>query len=142
MVRGTVLIIDDDRGVRDALHFAFIRRNWEAAMSDTEAGGLALLNDCDPDWIIASWDQLGGTGSRFMREVRARTGKTRVLLITESGSRGSRLAACARPDLLLGREVNAEDIYKACEGFTPVETPVVAGASSEDAGRRTLPHLA
>ena len=72
MVRGSVLIIDDDRCSSDGLAFAFIRRSWEAVVVLTESEGLSLLDGYEPDWVIASWEQLGGTGSRFVQALRAR----------------------------------------------------------------------
>ena len=48
----------------------FIESGWEVAMVTTQAEGLMLLRDYDPDWIIVAWEQLEGTGERFMREVQ------------------------------------------------------------------------
>jgi len=118
MVRGTLLIIDDDRGTRDGLQQAFIRHGWEVAVTVTEAEGLAILSDYEPDWIIVAWDQLGGTGARFMREVRAGVKGARVSLLTESGSPVAPFVSGLRPDLTFKKPVRADDVFEACESLT------------------------
>lgn len=127
MVRGKVLIIDDDRGTRDGLRFAFIRRDWEVVVTETEAEGRALLTDYTPDWVIVAWDQLGGTGSVFLREVRARARRTRVSLLTEPGAHAGRFGPGLRPDLTFPKPVHADDVYGACDALTSGD-PVVGRA--------------
>jgi len=119
MVRGRVLIIDDDRGTRDGLRFAFIRRDWEVVVTETEAEGLALLTDYAPDWVIVCWDQLGGTGARFLRELRARKRGTRVSLLTGPGAHApGRFGPGSGPDLTFHKPVQADDVYGACAALT------------------------
>ena len=65
------LIIDDNRAMRNATQEILISRGWEVAMVTTQAEGLMLLRDYDPDWIIVAREQLEGTGERFMHEVQS-----------------------------------------------------------------------
>jgi len=111
-----MLIIEDDRATRDALQGLFISRGWEVAVVITQAEGLALLKDYEPDWIIVPWEQLEGTGERFMAEVGARARKPRVALLTEPmGKLSSALAARLKTDLRFRKPVVPEDVFRACE---------------------------
>src|SRR6266436_3676499 len=84
MCQKKMVIIDDDRATRDALQRLFISRGWEVAVVTTQAEGLALLGDYDPDWVVVPWDQLEGMGERFMLHVRAKACRPRVALLTDS----------------------------------------------------------
>src|SRR5437764_7067850 len=84
MSQRKMLIIEDDRATRDALQRLFISRGWEVAMVTTQAEGLALMDDYPFDWIVVPWEQLEGSGERFMLRVRAAAPRPRVVLLTES----------------------------------------------------------
>lgn len=115
MIEGTVLIIDDDQRTRDALQFAFIRRNWEVALSVTEEQALDILAGYDPTWVIVSWEQLGGTGHRFVNEIRKKYPRTRLLVLTESPSRVSPFVSLLKPDLQFSKPILADEVYQACD---------------------------
>jgi ActR/RegA family two-component response regulator len=117
MPRGTVLIIEEDRGTRDAIQRAFVRRGWEVAMCVTESEGLDLLDAFEPDAVIASWDQLERTGAQFLGAVRARAAGARVSLLIEPGSMAARFLAGLKPDLVFRKPVDADDVYEAFEAL-------------------------
>src|SRR3954449_11221584 len=111
-----MLIIEDDRATRDALQGVFISRGGEVAMVTTQAEGLALLEDYDPDWVVLPWEQLEGTGERFMFQVRAKAPRPRVVLLTESmDSASSAMASCLKPDLRFRKPITPEEVFRACE---------------------------
>jgi DNA-binding response OmpR family regulator len=111
-----MLIIEDDRATRDALQGLFISRGWEVAMVTAQAEGLALLEDYDPDWIVVAWDQLEGTGERFMLHVRAKPRRPRVALLTEPmDSAGWALASRLKADVRFRKPIAPEDVFLACE---------------------------
>jgi len=95
MPQHTLLIIDDERDTRDQLQGVFISRGWEVAMAETQAGGESLLAGFEPDWVLVSWDQLGGTGRSFVEGLRTEMPGTRVGLL---------IGACCRNEAaLIGR---------------------------------------
>jgi len=123
MVRGKLLIVEDDRASRDALQGLFISRGWEVVMTTTQAEGLAVLLDYEPDWIIVSWEQLSGTGEAFMQYVRADRKHARMALLTEGAGVGETLLLKRlRPDLRISKPFHTENVYRACEswGVEPV----------------------
>lgn len=118
MIQGTVLIIDDDRSSREPLQEAFISRGWEVAMAETEPQGLALLDDYDPDWVIAAWEQLRGTGAEFVRTIRTTKRNTRVTLLAEPGSGSAGFLKKVKSDLRFLKPFVAEDVFRACAALS------------------------
>lgn len=111
-----ILIVDEDRATRDSLQRLFISRGWEVAMVTTQAEGLSLLSDYDPDWIVIPWEQLEGTGERFMAELGAKARKPKVALLIEPMDKvSSALAGRLKPDVRFRKPIVAEDVFRACE---------------------------
>jgi DNA-binding response OmpR family regulator len=116
MPQKKLLIVDDDRTTRDALQTLFISRGWEVAMVVTRAEGLSLLRDYDPDWVVITWDQLDGTGERFMAEVRAKPCPPKVALLTEPYDRlASSLACRLKAELRFCKPIVPEEVFRACD---------------------------
>jgi DNA-binding response OmpR family regulator len=115
-----LLLVEADRATREALQEVFINRGWEVAMVATPSEGLKLLCDYDPDWVIASWDQLEGMGDRFMFEVRAKSQAPHVAILTDARDPlGSAMTSRLQPDLQFRKPVKPEGVFKACEpGWT------------------------
>jgi len=121
-----MLIVEDDRYTRDALQRLFISRGWEVAMVTTQAEGLAVLEDYDPDWVVIPWEQLEGTGERFMLQVRSKPRKPRVVLLTETMDSASwAMASCLKPDIRFRKPIIPEDVFLACEPGWSREFPRV-----------------
>jgi len=111
-----MLIIEDDRATRDALQRLFISRGWEVVMVTTQAEGLALLDDYDPDWVVIPWEQMEGTGERFMLRLRTKARRPRVALLTEPmDSAGWSMASRLKADVRFRKPVVPEDVFLACE---------------------------
>jgi hypothetical protein len=63
-----------------------------------------------------SWEQVEGTGERFMLTVRARSREARVALLTGSmDAAGHRMVSRLRPDLRIRKPFLPEDVFRACE---------------------------
>jgi len=136
MSQKKMLIIEDDRATRDALQRLFISRGWEVAMVTTQDEALQLLGDYIPDWIIVPWEQLEGTGERFMSSVRAKDRSTRVALLTESWDKaGSALAGRLKTDLRFRKPVVPEDVFRACEPGWYQNVTLVGDLASRSAAR-------
>lgn len=115
MPQKSMLIVDEDRATRDALQTLFISRGWEVVMVTNRAEALALLNDYDPDWVVIAWDQLDGTGERFMSELRAKKHRPRVVLLTEPYDRvATALAGRLMAELRFRKPVSPEEVFRAC----------------------------
>jgi len=111
-----LLIIEEDRACRDALQQLFISRGWEVAMVTNETEGLSILHDYDPDWIVVPWDQLQGSGERFMTVVRGKPLTPRVALLTDSADLVSvTQASRLKTELRLRKPVVPEQLYRACD---------------------------
>jgi len=116
MTQKKMLIIDDDRATRDALQRLFISRGWEVALVNTQAEGLAVLSDYDPDWVVVPWEQLEGMGERFMLQIRAKACRPRVMLLTEPmSSAGWAMASRLKVDVRFRKPIIPEDVFLACE---------------------------
>jgi ActR/RegA family two-component response regulator len=126
MPQGTLLIIDADRATRNALQGLFISRGWEVALAATQHEGQSLLSDYHPDWLIVSWELLGGTGSAFIREVRAAKPGTRLVILTDSAT-AAELAWVKRlqPNSIHRKPVAPESVFLACAPHRVA--PVAAG---------------
>ena len=111
-----LLLIEEDRAARDALQGIFISRNWEVAMATTLPEAMKLLCVYVPDWVIVSWEQMEGTGERFMLTVRARSREARVALLTgPMDADGHRMVSRLKPDLRFRKPFLPEDVFRACE---------------------------
>jgi len=117
MVSKRLLIVDDDRATRDALQRMFFSRGWEVVVVTTELEALTLLGAYDPDWIVIPWDQMAGTGERFMSIVQAKSTQPRVVLLVSSlDGFALRQVARLKTDFRFRKPVLVEEIYQACEG--------------------------
>lgn len=110
-----LLIIEEDRASRDALHGIFISRGWEVAMVTTEEQGLCLLGDYRPDWIIVAWQQLSGTGMAFFRSVRATGQGTRLAILTDELTSTERaMLRRLQPDAAFPKPFQPEVVFRTC----------------------------
>jgi DNA-binding response OmpR family regulator len=111
-----LLLIENERKTREALHGTFIRMGWEVAMVLTRAEGLNLLLDYDPHWIITASSLPDGDAEAVLRKVRDARRKTRVAIVTASKDPAhlSHLSGL-KPDLLLQEPVDSESVYRLCE---------------------------
>jgi DNA-binding response OmpR family regulator len=116
-----LLLIEEDRAARDALQEVFVSRNWEVVMVTTQSEALRLLCDYVPHWVILSWEQVEGTGDRFMRAVRTQSREARVALLMGSmDAAGHRIVSRLKPDLRIRKPYHPEDVFLACEpSWTP-----------------------
>jgi DNA-binding response OmpR family regulator len=116
MGQRSLVIIDDDRMTRDSVQGLFISRGWEVAMAASQADGLSLLIDYEPDWVAIAWDQLQGNGATFFRRVRAGNPRSQIMLFTANLDRAGRvLIKRLGPDAHLSKPFGPEDVFRICE---------------------------
>jgi two-component system response regulator MprA len=77
-----VLIIDDDRALRDALRRALTLAGYEVDMAEDGARGLELVSDQPPDAILLDVGMPGVDGLEVCRRLRARGDRVPVLMLT------------------------------------------------------------
>lgn len=81
-VVSSVLVVEDDRGVRDAVERALIFEGYEVAVARDGAEGLAaVLNDM-PDAIVMDVAMPHVDGLEACRRIRARGLRTPILMLT------------------------------------------------------------
>ena len=77
-----VLIIDDDRALRDALRRALTLAGYEVATAEDGASGLELIADQPPDAVLLDIGMPGVDGLEVCRRLRARGDRVPVLMLT------------------------------------------------------------
>ena len=77
-----VLVIDDDRAVRDALRRAFTLDGYEVHAADGGLDGLQRLDETRPDVIVLDVMMPDVDGIEVCRRVRAEGDRTPILMLT------------------------------------------------------------
>ena len=77
-----VLVIDDDRAVRDALRRAFTLEGYEVHVADGGLEGLQRLEDTRPDVIVLDVMMPDVDGLEVCRRLRAAGDRTPILMLT------------------------------------------------------------
>jgi DNA-binding response OmpR family regulator len=149
-VPATVLIVDDEREIRELLRYNLEKQGYRVLLAKDGEEGLARVFATHPDLVLLDLLLPGLNGLEVLREVRAEpsTRDTPVLLLTARG---------AEMDKLLGFERGADDYIT--KPFSPREVlarvdavlrrarpekdqaALVAGPLTLDQGRREA-HLA
>jgi two-component system OmpR family response regulator len=101
MVRGRVLVIDDNSNIRDLLRAALEMEGYDVETVINGAAGLRSLERLFPDVVLLDILMPGMDGRQFVREVKDRTVGVQVVVIT------------ALPDpAKLAQEVGADDFIQ------------------------------
>ncbi len=78
----TVLLVEDDRGLRESLATVLSYQGLSIVQADSAEEGSALLNEHDPDVLILDVNLPGKDGIEFLRDLRAGGDQRQVLLLT------------------------------------------------------------
>ncbi|MFN8589089.1 MAG: response regulator transcription factor [Candidatus Eisenbacteria bacterium] len=107
-----VMVIEDEKEIRDLLRYNFERAGWKVAAFDDGEQGLEQIFAARPDVVILDLMLPGRNGLEILREVRAEpaTADLPVLVLTARG---------AEMDKLLGFEHGADDYLT--KPFSPRE---------------------
>src|SRR5690349_22478276 len=95
-----VLIIDDDRALREALRRALTLAGYEVATAEDAEGGLDAIAREHPDAVLLDVGLPGADGLEACRRLRAAGDRTPVLMLT---------ARDAIPDRVRGLDAGADD---------------------------------
>ncbi|MFG2546815.1 response regulator [Streptomyces sp. NPDC048594] len=130
-----VLIIEDDRAVRDGLRLALRRQGHEVAAAATGEEGLELLRSFRPDAIVLDLMLPGMSGLEVCRRARAHD-QVPIIMATARGD---------DTDIVVGLEAGADDYV-----VKPVRARVLdariravlrrAGGTSDDQGTPRTEH--
>lgn len=90
-----VLIIEDEKEVRDMLEFEFKTQGWQVLALESGENALVRMSQTPPD--VALIDQIlpGKMGTDIIREIRSSTqfGTLPIIMVTALGSEGDKLKA-------------------------------------------------
>jgi DNA-binding response OmpR family regulator len=119
MKETTVLIVDDERDLREALAFDFRRKGFRALVAASGSEGLSLLATDVVDIVLTDKNMPGLSGPEFITKIRETGSAVPIILFVSDGSLAEaeaiRLGASAvfsKPFAL--RELR-EAVKKLCE---------------------------
>ena len=91
----TILVVDDDRAVRQALDINLGKAGFEVRLAQTGEEAVDLLRDAPADVVLTDLMMPGMTGLELLETVRERWPDTQVVLMTGHGT-----CSCPRPEPL------------------------------------------
>jgi DNA-binding NtrC family response regulator len=78
----TILLIDDDRGIRHLLHALLSRKGYEVELAENGPRGLELLNQKQPDVIVLDLKMPEMDGVTVLKEIRRIDPRQPVIMFT------------------------------------------------------------
>jgi two-component system response regulator PilR (NtrC family) len=114
MERPRLLVVDDDPYTRTGLKTLFSVEGWLVVTAGTVAEALALL-DPAPQCVILDLRLPDGGGEAVLREIRARSLRTRVAIC--SGVDDPKRLATVRglnPELMLWKPIELAPVFRLC----------------------------
>jgi two-component system response regulator PilR (NtrC family) len=114
MERPRLLVVDDDSYTRAGLKTLFTGEGWLVTTAGTIAEALALL-DPAPQCVILDLRLPDGGGEAVLREIRARSLRTRVAVCSGIDD-PARLAAVRglNPELMLWKPIELAPVFQLC----------------------------
>src|SRR5208337_2460642 len=89
----TVLVVDDEPGIRTALRANFLRHGWRVEAASCVREAVRNVEGRDFDLIVTDMRMPDGTGMEVMRAARKASPDTAVILLTAYGSVPDAVAA-------------------------------------------------
>ncbi len=87
-----LLIVEDEKAVREALARALEAEGYELALAEDGAHGLAMLAQSPPDAVVLDVMLPGIDGLEVARRVREQHNRVPILMLTARGAVGDRVA--------------------------------------------------
>jgi DNA-binding NtrC family response regulator len=85
-IRRSVLIVDDEPGMRTALHANFLRHGWNARTANGTTEATLTLSRADFDLVVSDIRMRDGDGFEVLNLIRENSPATAVILLTAFGS--------------------------------------------------------
>jgi phosphoribosyl 1,2-cyclic phosphodiesterase/DNA-binding NarL/FixJ family response regulator len=118
----TVLVIDDDRGARLVLQWAFKKAGWRVLQAEDGEVGLAMIAEHKPEVVVCDLMMPRCNGFQVCRAIRARTDKvreTKILISTASTYATDRQNAFeAGADDYLTKPIDPEEMLRLVKQLT------------------------
>ena len=89
----SVVVVDDEPGIRTALRANFLRHGWQVATASCVREAVRNVEERDFDLIVTDMRMPDGTGMEVMRAARKASPDTAVILLTAYGSVPDAVAA-------------------------------------------------
>lgn len=129
----TLLVIDDNRSVRESLRFLLLQRGYHVHLADGGAQGIAFVKEHVIDGALVDVQMPGMNGfevTRALREHAAVTGRPLAIWMMTGGRSPELMNRSAEVGALglLGKPFDVPDMYRRFdEQFGPIE-PAPDGA--------------
>jgi len=118
----TVLVIDDDRGARLVVQWAFKKAGWRVLQAEDGEVGLAMIAEHKPEVVVCDLMMPRCNGFQVCRAIRARTDQvrqTKIVISTASTYATDRQNAFeAGADDYLTKPIDPEEMLKLVEQLT------------------------
>lgn len=82
----TVMVVDDEPGIRTALRANFLRHGWQVETASCVRDAIRNVEDRAFDLVVTDMRMPDGTGMEVMRAARKASPETAVILLTAYGS--------------------------------------------------------
>ena len=82
----SVMVVDDEPGIRTALRANFLRHGWRVETASCVREAVRNVEDREFDLIVTDMRMPDGTGMEVMRAARKASPETAVILLTAYGS--------------------------------------------------------
>src|SRR5215470_9035475 len=111
-----ILIVDDDRQVREVLHQIFLSAGYGCHLAEDGRAGVALFNDKRPELVVTDLKMPVMSGIELLQQIRAMDGDAAVIVLT-----GAADVKTAIDSLKLGaydfimKPVNVEELLIAAD---------------------------
>ncbi|MEW6143694.1 MAG: sigma-54 dependent transcriptional regulator [Thermodesulfobacteriota bacterium] len=107
-----ILVIDDEKGIRDSLSLIFKMEGYEAESVDNAKSGLALIDEGNRfDFIICDIKLPGMGGMEFLEEMRERDLSPVIIMISAYGTVDSSIEAIKKgADDYINKPINTEEL--------------------------------
>jgi CheY-like chemotaxis protein len=82
----TILVIDDEPGIRDLLDTLLTRKGFDVVLADGGHKGLEIFRRARPDAVVLDLKMPGMDGLMVLREIRLLNPTQPVIILTGAGS--------------------------------------------------------
>jgi len=107
----SILIIDDDPGIRTLMLRFFEERQWSAVEAESGQRGMALAASLSPDIVLLDMVLPDGDGIEVMKQLKARGCTASVVIMTGWGSIGNAVEAVKLgAEQYLSKPINLDDL--------------------------------
>jgi two-component system response regulator RegA len=136
----SILIVDDDRVLRDRLARAFHDRGYDVRTAETADAALALAREDSPELGVVDLRMPGRSGLELVRDLKALDPATKIVVLTGYGSIATAIEAMRLgATYYVPKPADADEILAA---FSRGEAPPLEPGRAPPGGPAEAPSLA